>query len=178
MNNPAEKATSGFTLSVQLSKQVKQLCPASCPCSCHPRREIRSPESLARIFGRVYLRYCRIPRSRGRCTESMCQARQRSYAWLTYVFPPWLCSYIFSVTFMGDPLSAVRGPRLVPTHSDVLRLSSLNEVERLRSLFEKGTASPFDASAHDGRTVLHVSSPLPTLILSRDTLYYLLNILS
>ena len=166
--------TPDFTFSVQLSKQVKQLCPETCLCSCHPRREIRSPENLARILGRVYLRYCRIPRSRGQCTESMCQARQRSCARVTYVFPPWLCSYIFSVTFMGDPLAAVRGPRLIATHSDALHLSSLNEVERLRSLFEKGTASPFDASAYDGRSVPHLSSPLPTLISPRDTLYSLL----
>jgi hypothetical protein len=146
-------------LSVQLEKRVKRRCPQSCACSCHPIRDLNSPNALVPLLGKAFLRYCRIAQSTGPCNISRCENQIPKYARFTYIFPPWMMSRLVSVTFMGDPLMVVRSLRLVPTHSDSLRLCSINEVERFRLLFEKKVASPFDASAWDGRSLLHVRYP-------------------
>lgn len=155
ISNDAGPATKEV-LSVQLGKRAKQFCPESCPCSCHLTKRMESPKILVPILGKAFLRYCRIPQSTGACNTRLCQSRIRAYARFTYIFPSWITSRLVSVIFMSDPFMVVRTLRLVPAHSDSLRLCSLNEVERFRLLFDKGIASPLDASAWDGRSLLHV----------------------
>jgi hypothetical protein len=143
-------------LSIQLEKRVKPFCRECCQCSCHPTRCLKSPEMLMSILGKAFLRYCTIPQSTGACSLSSCRNRVQAFARFTYIFPLWIMPRLIAVTFMGDPFMVVRTMRLVPTYSDSLRLCSLNDVERLRHLFDKRIASPLDASAWDGRSLLHV----------------------
>jgi hypothetical protein len=81
--------------------------------------------------------------------------------YVSYFFPPWFLaramSMVFSSTPLAGPVVSLKMQRTVPGNSDIFTFAKLGEVDKMKTLFEQGLASPHDVHFESGITPLHVS---------------------
>ena len=91
-------------------------------------------------------------------------ARRRNAVKLTAKLPGWLLSSAYDIclsrSYSGISFQ-IRAWNTIDHRSEILRLVESGNVGAVLALFRQGKASPFDRDP-DGRTLLHVCSPLLT----------------
>ena len=58
----------------------------------------------------------------------------------------------------GGPRVALSLPRVVPDNAEIFSCAVRGDLDGMKSLFERGLASPFDIGIGTGRSPLHVST--------------------
>ena len=144
------------------SKRRNIGCAAGCHCNCHTQYSSQSPPFLYRILGRLFVGYSGCPAGLvPPCNESSCRSGLGSSTQINYIFPPWFCNRLLTLTLetsvMGDPSLNLTVYRGVPTGSKIFRFTASQDVEGLCSLFVHGLASPQDVDSQYGYTALQVS---------------------
>lgn len=147
-------------LSVQTELQGQ--CRPLCLCVCHTESHISIPSWMSDVFGKLFIGYSSIPfmdGSRQKCTESNCHRNDASTLQVDYYFPSWLLQRMF---IFRDQVSSpqghqitIRTPRVVGPSNPIFQVCQDGNIERARTLFSGGLASPFDMDA-SGATPLAV----------------------
>ncbi|CAM1510621.1 Fc.00g009560.m01.CDS01 [Cosmosporella sp. VM-42] len=134
-------------------------CPEWCRCKCHTIFRAATPQLFKAMFGVLFCGLEGMSFS-NRCDYKKCQSNGRWAARLYYYFPRWLVRTGLNLsgigswkTIFGDSF-AVSMPRPVPGESPIFKHIHLGDVEAVRDMFEKRTASPFD-TFENGVSVLH-----------------------
>ena len=84
---------------VQLYLTLNQRCNTSCSCSCHVEHYMKSPGSMNRVFGSLFIGYCAIPRLlTGSCDNTSCVDHSTATVKLNYIFPYWALWRAISIT--------------------------------------------------------------------------------
>ena len=151
--------TSGV-VSLKVEQSASSTCRQTCSCQCHILGHWRSHRLLGRVLGHLFIGYSRTPNISLSCDLNSCGRYRRSIVSVFYVFPQWLVQYALFAVLLHTKrsglvlsLKAVR-PRL---SSDMLwTYAQTGDIPRLRTLFDKGEASPFDIVAQNQYSLLDV----------------------
>lgn len=101
-------------------------CASWCSCRCHFKRSLKSPKFLRDILGSLFLGYSGLPILAPPCNESSCRRRSSPAVDITYYFPFWFLSKVFSVNLslisLGGTRVLLRVPRQVGWESPLWQL--------------------------------------------------------
>lgn len=149
---------------VRTAHFTRSACKPWCTCRCHILRQWRSAPQLSDIFGCMYVSYSGVPGMHLECDSRSCRLPSQPVAFATYFFPPWLLaraiSLMLSVTPLAGPVASLKVQRTVPGDAAIFTYAKLGDVNKIKSLFKQGLASPHDVSYRSGVTALHVRSHL------------------
>ena len=136
---------------VKVQQIITSPCLQKCSCRCHTRRQWRTPQILSQIIGRLFSGYSSIPSTAPSCDKAMCDRYQHVLATVLYVFPGWFLERILLIdvlyTKRDGPVATLRMMRIRPIASMVFYFTEMGNLAKVRLLFQKGEASPFDVSA-------------------------------
>jgi len=108
--------------------------------------------------------YSGLPAQPRPCNERSCRQQSIPTVKVTYHFPQWLLGrviqFALSVSYMKGPELILRTLRVIPANAPVINYAVQGNLDGIKSLFNKGLASPFDI-IDNGRTALHVREPQP-----------------
>jgi hypothetical protein len=145
---------------VRASHYRQTRCEGWCSCLCHRPRYVQTPQSVDFLLGSLFMGYSGIPARSRPCNERSCRQQSIPTVKVTYHFPQWLLrrviQFALSISYMKGPELTLRMPRVVPANASVISYAVLGKIDGIKSLFDKGLASPFDVISN-GRTALHVS---------------------
>lgn len=135
-------------------------CRQHCRCVCHSYSTVKTPSFIKGALGSLFLKFSGFPILTSRCDNTTCAKAKASGVKFDYFFPSWLCSRRLIAQYTTSDLQApelrIRVPRVRPRQSDIFNMARLGDVDGLKTLFEKGLASPYDVDS-SGITALHVS---------------------
>ena len=135
--------------------KVQQLtiaeCRRSCPCQCHMRKQWRSYQLFDRILGNLFVGYSRPPNVALKCDLESCGRQTRSLVTVIYAFPQWLLRQVLSAVLISSRRNGivVSLKTLRPRSSSDVFWDYIvqGDVDRVKTLFDRGEASPFDIGA-------------------------------
>lgn len=153
MANEAPENTSGI-LRLSTSYRAIAKCQLWCSCACHKRHRFRTPQLFAGLTGSLFVGYVGRLVQGTKCDELQCEGRSRTTTKITYYFPTWFLVAMISCA-TGGPRMSLTVSRVVSNDSPIFSYASAGNVDRMRDLFERRLASPFDVSP-TGFPVLHV----------------------
>jgi hypothetical protein len=132
-------------------------CDPFCSCTCHARYQIKTPLSLQNIIGSLFIGYTGFPSWMQGCNERSCSRQTKSVTQFSYSFPSWLLTRSIVGRITPAPELLLSMSRVIPSRSAVFHHSMLGDADKIRDLFTKRLASPFDV-APSGSSVLHVNT--------------------
>ena len=136
-------------------------CDVFCSCRCHQAHALQTPGIVRRFFGSLFVGYNGIPSLSPRCNEKNCRKQLVPTVRISYYFPGWflgrMLQFAFSGGFADGPRISLSMPQVVADNSEVFACAVQGNMDRMKSLFESKSASPFDVGIGTGRTALHVS---------------------
>lgn len=161
-------------LSNAINIRVKQYRTASCPqrclCKCHTDKQMRSPQLLDRLIGKLFLGYSHTPIFASSCNKATCGQLPFCFITITYLFPTWFLHQILSMFFVctkrDGPGLSLKMLRIRSDNDEVFHSATIGDITRIKLLFAKGEASPFDVALDSGQTLLNVKkvNPLAEII--------------
>ncbi|GAW20292.1 hypothetical protein ANO14919_097930 [Xylariales sp. No.14919] len=101
--------------------------------------------------------------TRTKCTEGACQREKKEIISANYYFPSWapfaprMISLMKTWNGFDRPQLHVKFPRVIPPASELFVLAQKGNIPGVQRLFSDKKASPYDISAGEGRSALHVS---------------------
>ena len=132
----------------------------SSTCCCYPRRRIQISNALSFLIGSVCISYLGGQISQP-CEKSLCRTKLPIRLNINYYFPRWFLAMVVNVFLSFDPAGSpsvsLQMPRIRPDTSKIFHLATAGDIEGMKSMFERGLASPNDVSYTFGYSVLHVS---------------------
>lgn len=146
-------------IAVHLSLQQRAMCVPSCPCICHSWRHFKSPSVLERLIGSLVLGCTGIPLMARRCTETRCRVKATYAVRVCYRLPTWSSAHVVQLgvySRYGAPTAGLSVARIRPHNSSIFALAESGNFGEMKTLFDRGLASPFDVSAQTGDQPLHV----------------------
>ena len=162
VNGQADNTDVSLENAVDVKTSLKSLdqFSRSCTCYCYPKRSIQITEVLSSLTGSMCISY-----SRGQigppCCQTLCRRNLPTALNLTYYFPSWLLTKVVSVFLSFDPAGSpsvsLQVPRIRPDTSKIFHLATAGDIGGMKTMFERGLASPNDVSYRFGYSVLHVS---------------------
>ena len=145
---------------LKVQQFTSSACRQSCSCQCHTRRNWRSSQIMDQFLGTLFIGYSYPPSIVLTCDLTSCRRHQRKVTTFLYVFPYWLLRRVWSVVLLyshRDGLSAsLRTYRNRSPADMVFAYIDIGDLNKLKILFDKGDASPFDFSAEANVSLLHV----------------------
>ena len=136
-------------------------CERWCSCACHVQGSFRYPAWMRSVVGGLFVGYAGIPVFTPPCSETSCKQRSVPFIEVTYHFPTWLLSRVWSLNFRlsshGGPELSLRMPRMVDWSTPLWKASTAGDIPAIQRLFASGKASPLDVNPF-GQTALHVSA--------------------
>lgn len=148
---------------IRTAQFPRSACQPWCSCACHTERRLRSPQLLDQIIGSLFIGYSGLPGLTKQCNQHSCHLRSQPMTYITYFFPQWFLartiSFVLSTTPLAGPVASLKVSRTVPGDSAIFTYAKTGDVDKIRSLFESGLASPHDVHFESGITALHVRSP-------------------
>ena len=163
VSKPTQSASDQSVFSIAIRAKLKKTrsCAPTCPCLCHSKTNLRTPQLLQRLTGRLFLGYTGTPYFRTKCLPECSQGESTAFS-MTYFFPKWFFEKAISLSvtegFLGTPNLNMKIRRLVPEMSQIFAMSRYGDVEGLKTLFMQKQASPDDVHVRGGWTALHVSN--------------------
>ena len=158
----SSEMTAISAVGIRTAQFNKAPCIPWCSCCCHVEGRLRSPVLLDAVFGSLFIGYSGLPINRRPCNEHSCRQRAIPMTYITYFFPRWflarMVSLMLAMTPLAGPVASLKVRRTVPGTAKLFKLAQSGDVEKLKSLFEKGLASPHDVHFESGVTALHVSA--------------------
>jgi len=149
------------TLRVRASHYRRSSCEGWCSCICHTPSYFRTPQSVDFLLGSLFMGYSGLPVRNRACNERTCRKQSIPTVKVTYHFPHWLLArmihFVLTLSYMKGPGVSLSMPRVIPDNAPVLTFAVQGNLDGIKSLFSKGTASPYDVALSNGRTALHVS---------------------
>jgi hypothetical protein len=149
---------------VRASHYRRTQCEGWCSCLCHRPRYVQTPQSLDFLLGSLFMGYSGLPAQSQSCSERSCRQQSIPTVKVTYHFPQWLLGraiqFALSISHMKGPELILRTLRVIPANSPIITYAVKGNLDGIKSLFNKGLASPFDV-IDNGRTALHVREPQP-----------------
>lgn len=134
--------------------------PSCCSCACHNPCRSKSLHVFTSFLGALYIGYSGNPLSRS-CTAPDCQARPASWAYVKYLFPSWFLSKMLTLivitTLSHEMTISLNVRRIVAPGSEIFRIGFAEDIDGLKTLFNRGLASPNDSLAITGCSILSVS---------------------
>ena len=171
--SPAENQKSTI-VGIRVQQFASSSCFRDCSCQCHARQKWRSFQLLDQFLGALFVGYSHAPKVTLRCDITSCRRHQRSLTTLVYVFPHWFLWQIWSVTLLyarRDGLEAnLRVYRVRPASDAVFLYATTGQTMKLKTLFDKGDASPFDIEAESNGILLQVVYHLAITAVETDTI--------
>ena len=140
-------------------------CTSWCSCVCHRETKLQTPRILEKFIGSLFVGYSGLPILRAPCNErNSCRLQAQPLAHVTYFFPQWFLSrmvtFMMTVTPLAGPVASLKVQRVVSGNADVFNFARVGDVAGMKSLFERGLASPHDVQHGSGVTPLHVSTDI------------------
>jgi hypothetical protein len=131
-----------------------------CDCICHKRTFTRSSAQLNKVLGSLFVGYVALPFFAPPCNRQHCHRRERPSIQINYYFPPWFLTrvMIFIATYSdrGGPEMVIKIPRLCSPKADIFVFAATGNVDGIKTLFQRGLASPMDLECKNGLSPLHV----------------------
>ena len=132
----------------------QRYCTAWCSCQCHKRQILTTTNLIQHVFGSLSVSWSGIPKLAKACDQHACRRRSGPTLNVSYRFPQVLAQRImcFSMTYgtMCGPELRVRLPRVVDWSSPIWGPALDADIAAMRTLFEKGAASPWDVNPGGG----------------------------
>ena len=163
VSKSTHSASDQSVFSIAIRAKLKRSCSSGplCSCPCHSKTNLRTPQLLQQLAGRLFLGYTGTPCFRTKCLPECSQGESTTFN-MTYFFPKWFFEKAISISvtegILGTPNLNIKIRRLVPEVSQVFALSRYGDVEGLKTLFMQKQASPDDVHIRGGWTALHVSN--------------------
>jgi hypothetical protein len=149
------------TLRVRASAYRMSRCEGWCSCICHRPYYLQTPQSVDFLLGSLFVGYSGFPIRRRGCNERTCHQQSIPTIKVSYYFPRWFLNRVVQFkawsSYMQGPSLSLNVPRVIPDDSPVFSFAVQGNLAEIRSLFNKGLASPYDVGLSNGRTALHVS---------------------
>lgn len=104
--------------------------------------------------------------------EGPSRKKEREYIIIQYRAPPWLLNRAWSMQLVRAISSWTFSPRsynVIPSSSILFEYIKTENIGRLRDLFDRREASPFDCN-EKGATLLHVCATIPFILNYRKKL--------
>ena len=156
----SQKSQAGFDIRGR-ARTFHVCCERWCSCACHVNSTFRYPEWMRSSFGGLFVGYTGIPVFTPPCSEASCKQRSTPFIEVTYCFPGWFVSRVWSLNFrisaIGGPELNLRMPRMVNWSTPLWKASVVGDISTIQRLFASGKASPLDVNVY-GQTALHVSA--------------------
>lgn len=148
-------------ISIRTTQFTGQVCEPQCRCNCHARHELRSPDLIEPVLGRLFVCYAGMPRVRGHCGDVRCRRRQAPCISIEYWFPLWFLAQVIMVLFVQQPGAGphfqIRTIRRVPGSAKCITFAVNGNIEGMKALFVQELASPHDVSQTRNFSMLRVS---------------------
>ena len=149
-------------IGLKIRQSASSTCRRNCSCQCHMRQNWRSYQFLDQFLGGLFVGYSHAPKATLSCDSLLCGRHHRTITIISYVFPYWFVWRIWSIMLLytaRDGLEAsfriIRAWRV----SDLVFLyAATGDMVKLKGLFDRGEASPFDVGAESGICVLGVGT--------------------
>lgn len=129
-------------------------------CCCYPRRRIQITNVLSSLIGSLCISYSGGQLSRP-CKQCLCRTKSPLRLKINYYFPRWLLAKVVNVFLSfdpaGSPCVSLQMPRIRPDTSKIFHLATAGDIGGMKTMFQRGLASPNDVSYTFGYSVLHVS---------------------
>lgn len=140
-------------------RQARTTCQATCRCSCHSVKDKKTPTFMDGLVGQLFVGFSGWPLLSSKCDSAACTGQRTSSVNLEYWFPLGICwSQIvrFSLAYEANvgPSLQLHTLRRVPDSSQCVSFALEGNVDGLKSLFNRGLASPRDVSSTRGYTLL------------------------
>jgi hypothetical protein len=149
------------TLNIRASAYRRSRCEGWCSCICHRPCYLQTAQSVDFLLGSLFIGYSCFPIRRRGCNERTCRQQSIPTIKVSYYFPRWFLNRVIQFkawsSYMQGPSLSLNVPRVIPDDSPVLSFAVQGNLAEIRSLFNKGLASPYDIGLSNGRTALHVS---------------------
>jgi len=156
----SEQMSAISAIGIRTAHFSRSACRPWCSCRCHIQRQWQSPSPFNRLLGSLFVGYSGLPIARLDCDERSCQLQSQPIIYVSYFFPPWFLaramSMVLSSTRLAGPTVSLKVQRTIAGNSDIFTFAKLGDVDKMRSLFEQGLASPHDVHFDSGLTPLHV----------------------
>ena len=154
----ARHVSAATTIYGQTSKYMGKSCSAACVCPCHKTTSFTSPWSAKRFIGSLAVTYSGISVLTSACAIKSCKRSSSSAVRITYALPAWVANRMLSVWFRSAPMAGrellLKLRRVAIT--DSYTWACVGDLERLRTMFVRGTASVHDVRPQDGMSTLTV----------------------
>ena len=162
---PSTEAWTAINIDTAYISEPLYSCRPSCICSCHTVHQLRSPSSLTRLIGALFIDYSGTPRTFNRCSVRNCKARSTLTVQIIYAFPAWIVRDILvsiHVRSFNNGISAsLKVRNVVPNGSPIFHYIIINDTGGLRRLFNTCLARPDDIQGtENGEDALTVSSSI------------------
>ncbi|KAI0868960.1 ankyrin repeat-containing domain protein [Hypoxylon argillaceum] len=150
----------GESLAVQVTARVSHCGRGQCRCACHSIRRFKTPGGLLnRVAGQLFLGYSGLSVSSHACNVPSCEAIQKPEITAEYWFPMglfWSMIVQFNLSYQANvgPQFELKTLRRVPDSAACVNYAVGGNIEGLKKLFRKGTASPRDVSDTRGYSLL------------------------
>ena len=133
------------------------------PCMHRLRQtKKRSPQSLSRFLGTLFVGYSGSPETCERCAAESYGRRSQSGSTIliTYFFPRWLIARALMIALRLSsaygPELVVRVPRVVSNYSRIFVCAKNGDADGVKDILQKGHGSPMDIDVVTGMTALDV----------------------
>ncbi|KAL9118326.1 MAG: hypothetical protein Q9187_005131, partial [Circinaria calcarea] len=142
---------SSNAINIKVKQYRGASCPPRCLCKCHTSKQMRSPQLLDRLIGNLFLGYSHTPIFAPSCDKATCGQLPFCFITITYLFPTWFLHQILSIFFVytkrDGPALSLRTLRIRSGTDVIFHSAAIGDITRIKSLFAKGEASPFDVMA-------------------------------
>ena len=157
---PSDSRMSSFD-ALQMRFLYRRPCREWCPCACHKKNQLKTPNFLHSVLGKLYIGYTAVPSLSPPCNINACRGRSQGFIQLSYFFPRWFLS---RAVMMSALLHPTGGPEMcirmvtVRNYSDpIFQYCYEGEVDSVRQLLVSGKASVLDVSDTTGHSPLHIA---------------------
>ena len=147
-------------VSVKVQQVLVSPCLRRCLCKCHTRRQWRTPQLFDWLIGRLFLGYSSTPNAAPSCNLDSCGRYRHNLITVIYAFPQWFLwqtvSIIMLHTKRDGPVLSLRTLRARDPSSAIFFHVERGDIAMVKSLFERGEASPFDINAQISESLIQV----------------------
>jgi hypothetical protein len=158
----SKEMTAISAVGIRTAHFSRTACTPWCSCICHKKTTLKTPSFMERLLGSLFIGYSGIPRLRPKCNEHSCHLESQPLLYITYFFPAWFLartmSLMISTIPLAGPLVSLKMQRAVPGDAEIFVCAKTGNIDKMKSLFRQGLASPNDVALSSGITALHVSS--------------------
>lgn len=166
-NRPASRRSSQQHLpsvALQIRSRALHCGNGICRCACHSTTRLNTPGGLLnRVVGQLFMGFSGVSILSPSCNIPSCEAAKNPAITAEYWFPMglfWSMIVQFNLSYQvnAGPQIGIKTLRRVPDSAMCVNYTIKGDIEGLKGLFRRGTASPRDVSDTRGYSLLRVST--------------------